>query len=180
MRSVESAGCASKMIATQGAGSSNEQAEVLSAMLRLAEGEIRGKDEQIELLHQMVAKTDEDCKAKDVRIAELEQQVDALKDEIDQFKGLFNRYLTKAEAARSRSAFTRASANGSTDISTIGKGLPPPSAAALVDPTTASALHLSTSPSPRRQAVPDDDMLPPPPSDDAPYYSPQASTQDGD
>ena len=170
-----------------GTASTAEHAEVLSAMLRLAEGEIRGKDEQIALLHQMVATNEQEIHKKDVRIDELNNELSSLRAEIEQFKSLFDKYLQKAEAARSTSAFSRAPATSSDQNGHDGNPirnsdyapggalqLLPPSSAALV--TQDAMLHLSPgghrSPiSRRRPLLADDDMLPPPPSEDAPFAS---------
>ena len=131
-----------------------EHADVLSAMLRIAEGEIRSKDEQVALLHQMVAANEQEVRRKDVRIAELEKALQAQQTEVEQFKQLFTRYLERAEEARSKSAFSRttdaatkahsglAGASGCaaaslltsaarTAMAATGGGLPPPTAAAL-------------------------------------------------
>ena len=115
---------------------SNEQSDVLAAMLRIAESEIHGKDEQIELLHEMVATNEQEIKKKDARIEELEGQLGAMKAEVGRFKELFYTYLQRAEAARQSSAFSRAASNGlsTSEGNPLNSfGLPPPSAAALID-----------------------------------------------
>lgn len=163
---------------TQPGVSSAEHAEVLSAMLRLAEGEIRAKDEQISLLHKMVGANEDEIGKKEGQIAQLNDQLAKLQGELDQFKGLFTKYLAKAEAARSTSAFTRIRASTFNDerpqLSNGGHLLPPASAAALVNTTLTSlgartiASSVTASPS-KRSTASDDDMLPPPPSEDVPY-----------
>lgn len=82
-----------------------EQADVLAAMLRIAEGEIKAKDEQHGLLTQIIATNEKELAGKDRRIRELEARVGSLNDDIDQYKRLFDRYLSKTEAARASSVF---------------------------------------------------------------------------
>ena len=64
--------------------SSAEHAEVLSAMLRLAEGEIRAKDEQISLLHKMVGANEDEIGKKEGQIAQLNDQLAKLQGPIHQ------------------------------------------------------------------------------------------------
>ena len=94
--------------ATPGAGT--DQAAVLAAMLRIAEGEIRAKDEQHSLLQQIIAQNEKQLATKDARIAELEAKVVAMQLESEQFKGLFDKYLAMAEAARTNSAYQQGAA----------------------------------------------------------------------
>ena len=132
----------------------SERADVLSAMLRIAENEIRSKDEQIALLHEMVATNEQEIQKKDSRIGELEAQLGGMQAEVGRFKALFSQYLLRAEVARNTSVFARAAtADGNGAPSSIGApngdddgiagdaptlaGLPPPTCAALV--TDASA-----------------------------------------
>ena len=82
-----------------------EQNDVLTAMLRIAEDEIKAKDEQTSLLQHIIATNEKELIAKDRRIAELEAYAGGLNDQIEQFKSLFDRYLSKAEAARMASVF---------------------------------------------------------------------------
>ena len=82
-----------------------DQAEVLAAMLRIAEGEIRGKEEQHALLQQIIATNEKELAAKDRRIDELEGHMRTLTRELEEFKRLFDRYLTKAENARGASVY---------------------------------------------------------------------------
>jgi hypothetical protein len=153
-------------------GANNEHADVLSAMLRIAEGEIRGKDEQIALLYQMVATNEDEIRKKDHQIHELHKRVEAMQDEMDQFKGLFEKYLTKAEAARQTSAFARANASTNQgDTNGTDSNLPPPTAAALVGHESSATLGVqqhsgggstsskSTEASRRALAANDDSML---------------------
>ena len=166
-------------------------------MLRLAEGEIRSKDEQIALLHQMVAANEQEIHKKDARIEELSNQVASVQTELEQFKGLFNKYLARAEAARSSSAFTRLhnrSSNGGSCTadgaisSSPGSRLPPPSAAALAGVPNlsthgdaASSLHSlnsSVAVSPNLRPTTDDELLPPPSSEDTTFFPPEGGEED--
>ena len=92
-----------------------EQADVLAAMLRIAEGDIRAKDEQHALLQQIIATNEKEIGAKNRRIVELEVHVGAQQKEIDEFKRLFDKYLAKAEAARGASVFQRRRNAGGAD-----------------------------------------------------------------
>ena len=49
-------------------GTAIDQAEVLAAMLRIAEGDIKAKDEQHHLLQQIIATNEKELAAKDRRI----------------------------------------------------------------------------------------------------------------
>ena len=178
--------------------SPNEQSDVLAAMLRIAESEIHGKDEQIALLHEMVATNEQEIQKKDARVDELEGQLSAMKAEVGRFKELFYTYLQRAEAARHSSAFSRATSNGlsSMEGSPLDSfGLPPPSAAALIDsglnaslaalpPTpgspgasasaSAGSSECAGSPATKpsiggRSDLTDDDIVPSAPLEDAPY-----------
>ena len=80
--------------------SEQSQADVLAAMLRIAEGDIKAKDEQHALLQQIIATNEKEIAAKDGRILELEEEVRALKREMEEFKSLFDMYLNRQEAAR--------------------------------------------------------------------------------
>lgn len=179
--------------------STNEHADVLSAMLRIAENEIQGKDEQIALLHQMVATNEDEIRKKDDHVDELQRRCGELQAEMDQYKALFNRYLAKAEAARRTSAFNRAL----NEADEAGAGardpadragllpsalLPPPTAAALLkhdfpatSPTASPSLTGPLAPTaaahsplpPSLGAV--DSILGPPPSQEAPLSPPTSS-----
>ena len=164
---------------------------MLSAMLRIAEGDIRSKDEQHGLLQQIVATNEQEIAKKDVRIAELEECVAAKQREIDEFKGLFNKYLSKAEAARKHSAFQRprvtAGSGGGADLLVSSSssssssscvthlvnggssiGLPPASAAGLVTAGRTASDEPECAQSRPLSGVPDDEIVPPPPTEDAP------------
>jgi hypothetical protein len=85
--------------------SEQSQADVLAAMLRIAEGDIKAKDEQHALLQQIIATNEKEIAAKDGRILELEEEVRALKREMEEFKSLFDMYLNRQEAARATSVY---------------------------------------------------------------------------
>lgn len=168
---------------------------MLSAMLRIAEGEIRAKDEQLVLLQQIIATNEKEIRAKDERVTELEERIAALQLESEQFQALFNKYLTKAEAARAHSVFKRAPTTSTGEVSTAdsasscssvggSSSLPPPSAAGLLGvraadgppsvalgaPPDLDPPQLAPPTPPKKQHIgrSDDDLVPPPPEDDAP------------
>ena len=117
-------------LASAGPNTATDQAAVLAAMLRIAEGEIRAKDEQHSLLQQIIATNERELAVKTARIAELEAQVQRVQIESDQFKSLFDSYLTRAEAARSSSAI-RHQQQSSDDLveAASSSSDPPPSSA---------------------------------------------------
>ena len=110
--------------AANGPGAVTDQAAVLSAMLRIAEGEIRSKDEQHNLLQQIIATNEKELADKSTRIAELEAQVVRQAEELEEFKALFDKYLSKAEAQRKHSAFQPGAAPASPVRGRNGSGIP--------------------------------------------------------
>ena len=101
-------------------GSVSDQADVLSAMLRIAEGDIRAKDDQLVLLQQIIATNEKEIEGKDVQIATLKEQMESMRQESEQFKALFASYLDRSEAARSKSVLQHSAGAGTSGTSILG------------------------------------------------------------
>ena len=78
----------------------DEKEEVLRAMLSVAEAELTAKDVQVDLMRRMLTSTEQELRNKDERIADLHKENSRLRGELLSFTNLFNKYLSKSEAAR--------------------------------------------------------------------------------
>lgn len=78
----------------------DEKEEVLRAMLSVAEAELTAKDVQVDLMRRMLSSTEQELRNKDERIADLHKENSRLRGELLSFTNLFNKYLSKSEAAR--------------------------------------------------------------------------------
>ena len=77
----------------------DEKEEVLRDAER-AEAELTAKDVQVDLMRRMLSSTEQELRNKDERIADLHKENSRLRGELLSFTNLFNKYLSKSEAAR--------------------------------------------------------------------------------
>ena len=107
-----------------------DQADVLAAMLRIAESEIKSKDEQLVLLQQIIATNEKEIEGKDGQISGLQKQVEELRSESQQFKLLFSTYLDRSEEQRRQSVLKPDLTGPASSSSSSGVWLPPSHSAA--------------------------------------------------